>query len=1066
MTDFASLAMKIDSTEVERGVGSLDKLTTAGTRAEGAVDRLGDSAAQTGTQMRGAGVAASEYAAAAQRSAAGAVKVGESGKFASHHVQNLAFQINDLVVGLASGQRPMTVFMQQGSQIGQIMGQAGVGVGGLVKQVGGMVAGFARAHPIIAGVVTMVGAAAGALNIFAAQIDKSGELQKYVDGLGLTRKEMEKLGPVSVTAGDAIKGLWKTISDGLGLDRVFSAIADYAGKAFRLVLEYGQKGAAGIYAAFVGSYRGIAAIWSSLPSVLGEAAIGAANLAITGLEKMVNTAIDGLNRLLSIANPLLEAVGMGGMKMSVGKVSFGRIANPFSGSAANAAGAFKSAYSGAYSEALSGMKSFGNTLSDNILGAAKDRLKGKAEELFADRATKGKGSKAAKAGKEVAFDFKDAANEVLASMVWVNEQAKASFSWANDNDWQELQKDIAEQGKKTQDRMNAAAEATVKWREELQGVADTFKQIGGLAGGLGTAAEVLSSLSTNNYSNLGGPIGLVLGRVASTQVKNKDGSFETLGDRIEKIFDKDGAFSRALGSVIGELGAGAATASLIFGAGNKQAQIGGALGGLGGYLVGGPIGALVGAIGGGAIGGLFKEIKPSIMGGLAGAGLGQMAAGALIGGPIGMIAGALIGGVLGALGLGKAKYGTANVRGLGAATIVGNNKTYQSNAGASASGLQDALSQIADTLGGGVGGFNVSIGQYKGKWRVSPSGMTGKLNKGDTVDFGKDGAEAAVRYALANAIADGAITGISASIQKLIQGSGDIEKQLSKALKFQGVFDELKSKADPLAYSLGKIAREATSLNKIFAEAGATAEEYAQLEQLLAIKRKEAAEQARKDVIDKIREPYDLYTQMLELMGKSEEALAAQRLIELATLKDSLQPLQAWVYQMQDARKVIETFQPLADDLIAYRKELLGGASAQSYGTLAAQFRATAIAAGNGDVAGLGNLRGAASAFLDAAKENAGSALEFQRAQAEVIRAVDKGIFAAETQVDYAQAQLDAINNSAQIMQKMAEQQAAFSAQITENTGLTARLLKRFEGDGGLMVVTPQDEPLQVQVVA
>ena len=189
-------------------------------------------------------------------------------------------------------------------------------------------------------------------------------------------------------------------------------------------------------------------------------------------------------------------------------------------------------------------------------------------------------------------------------------EAKTSFDFANDNDWAGIQKDAAEAGKKTQDSMTAAAEATVKWREELQGTADTLRSIGGLAGGLGTAVDVLGALGSGNYSNVGGPLGLILGRVASTQVSNKDGTFETLGDRIEKIFDKDGAFSRALGGVIGELGAGAATASLLFGAGNKQAQIGGALGGLGGYVlgpalgVGGPLGALIGAIGGGVPGAL------------------------------------------------------------------------------------------------------------------------------------------------------------------------------------------------------------------------------------------------------------------------------------------------------------------------------------------------------------------------------------------------------------------------------------------------------------------------------
>ena len=58
----------------------------------------------------------------------GLTRMGGSARLAGHQVQNLVYQLNDVVVGLFSGQRPMTVFMQQGSQIGQIAMQAGIGL--------------------------------------------------------------------------------------------------------------------------------------------------------------------------------------------------------------------------------------------------------------------------------------------------------------------------------------------------------------------------------------------------------------------------------------------------------------------------------------------------------------------------------------------------------------------------------------------------------------------------------------------------------------------------------------------------------------------------------------------------------------------------------------------------------------------------------------------------------------------------------------------------------------------------------------------------------------------------
>ena len=75
----------------------------------------------------------------------GVTRMGGTAKLAGHHVQNLVFQLNDMVVGLFSGQKPMTVFMQQGTQIGQIAMQAGVGIGGMARALLGLAASAAAA---------------------------------------------------------------------------------------------------------------------------------------------------------------------------------------------------------------------------------------------------------------------------------------------------------------------------------------------------------------------------------------------------------------------------------------------------------------------------------------------------------------------------------------------------------------------------------------------------------------------------------------------------------------------------------------------------------------------------------------------------------------------------------------------------------------------------------------------------------------------------------------------------------------------------------------------------------
>jgi hypothetical protein len=82
MTDFASLAMRIDSSEVKTGVTALDELTQAGKRAE---------QANGGFARSGQQVVAS----------AGAQRAG---------MQQLSFQIGDVAQQFALGTNPMIIF--------------------------------------------------------------------------------------------------------------------------------------------------------------------------------------------------------------------------------------------------------------------------------------------------------------------------------------------------------------------------------------------------------------------------------------------------------------------------------------------------------------------------------------------------------------------------------------------------------------------------------------------------------------------------------------------------------------------------------------------------------------------------------------------------------------------------------------------------------------------------------------------------------------------------------------------------------------------------------------------
>lgn len=163
-------------------------------------------------------------------------------------------------------------------------------------------------------------------------------------------------------------------------------------------------------------------------------------------------------------------------------------------------------------------------------------------------------------------------------------------------------------------------------------------------------------------------------------------------------------------------------------------------------------------------------------------GLGQFA------GPLGAIAGGLIGGLLGGL-FEKAKFGTASVSNKGDGPVVGGNDSKaKSNASSLGDAVQSGIKQIADQLGADIGNFNVSIGTFKDNFRVSTTGFTGSLDskkaKGQgLVDFGKDGQDKAIAFAIADAISDGAILGITPKVAAALKSSPDINKALAEALK-------------------------------------------------------------------------------------------------------------------------------------------------------------------------------------------------------------------------------------------------------------------------------------------
>lgn len=184
-----------------------------------------------------------------------ATKIGTVGKQAQigrHHLLNLGFQLQDIFVSLASGQKPLTVFIQQGGQIGQIAAQSGVGMGALARAAGSILLRFAP-------LALAAGGVAGGFALINQQANKDDPIKKYANTLGLTRKEMKKLENVTITTGDTLQAVWnvtlRNIAARIGIDT--KAISKTWYRFLDGFFKYAKIIAANVYASFAGMAYGI-----------------------------------------------------------------------------------------------------------------------------------------------------------------------------------------------------------------------------------------------------------------------------------------------------------------------------------------------------------------------------------------------------------------------------------------------------------------------------------------------------------------------------------------------------------------------------------------------------------------------------------------------------------------------------------------------------------------------------------------------------------------------------------------------------------------------------------------
>lgn len=251
--------------------------------------------------------------------------------------------------------------------------------------------------------------------------------------------------------------------------------------------------------------------------------------------------------------------------------------------------------------------------------------------------------------------------------------------------------------------------------------------------------------------------------------------------------------------------------------------------------------ALEGA-GKGAIASGFAQalgIKQSQTGAAIGGGIGQLAFG-----PIGGIVGGLLGGTIGGL-FQKPKSGSATITSVDQAATLAGNKDIREGLSGTSKSVQDGIQKIADALGADVGAFSVSIGKREDYFRVSGSGSANVSAKhpGSVLYDGKDEAKA-IEIAIKDALADGAIKGISGASQRILQSGQDLQRAINKALVIESIPKRLLQITDPVRYAVTTLNDEFSKMIAYLKEGGATAEQFADAQKLYDLERQRAIEQA------------------------------------------------------------------------------------------------------------------------------------------------------------------------------------------------------------------------------
>lgn len=307
---------------------------------------------------------------------------GKRAGLTRHELMNLGYQVNDVVVGFASGQKPMTIFMQQGAQIGQIFGASGIGLGLIFRQLAGIVGTLLMRLAPLGAIITAVLAP---FSLFTREFNKGLDGNKLVADLKLTEEQLERLKKsgekTRITFGDTFKATFQVI--GRYATNFLKPVTDWVVKWWNIALDLATRAIStfvrGGLGLFIGFGNAIKAVFSNIPAAVELAAKTAINALASVFEK-------GLSALATT----LAATPMGKLLGLTGAVEFKLPRMELSGDAKSMGEQIQKGFSDGFSQADRIVTQFGKDVRAQALKNARGRLLAAAGEAD-DPAKKAKG---------------------------------------------------------------------------------------------------------------------------------------------------------------------------------------------------------------------------------------------------------------------------------------------------------------------------------------------------------------------------------------------------------------------------------------------------------------------------------------------------------------------------------------------------------------------------------------------------------------------------------------------------------------------------------------------------